>query len=47
MLDPDGENVRADYALVEGSFPLQGLVIARDEKMNLTLYRTDGWLLVH
>jgi len=41
----DGSVVRADYALTDGSVALDGSPVARDERLGLTLYRTNGRLI--
>ncbi|MBA3476402.1 MAG: glycosyltransferase family 39 protein [Actinobacteria bacterium] len=41
----DGSTVRADYALTDGSVALDGEPVARDERLGLTLYRTNGQLI--
>ena len=40
-----GQIVRSEYALTDGSVALDGEPIARDERLGLTLYRTDGPLI--
>jgi len=41
----DGSVVRATYAFTDGSVALDGDPVARDERLGLTLYRTDGPLI--
>nr|MBA3244201.1 hypothetical protein [Actinomycetota bacterium] len=41
----DGSIVSAEYALTDGSVALDGEPVARDERLGLTLYRTDGPLI--
>ncbi|MBA2332560.1 MAG: hypothetical protein H0V94_07220, partial [Actinobacteria bacterium] len=41
----DGTVVRAAYAFTDGSVALDGEPVARDERLGLTLYRTDGPLI--
>lgn len=42
MRGPDGEVVRAEYALTDGSVALQGRVIAQDVRKGMLLYRVGG-----
>jgi hypothetical protein len=42
---PDRSVVRADYALADGSLALAGVPVARDDRLGLTLYRTNGPLI--
>ena len=41
----DGSVVRADYALTDSSVELDGVPVAADVKLGLTLYRTNGPLI--
>jgi hypothetical protein len=41
----DGSVVRSDYALADGSVELDGVPVARDTRLGLTLYRTTGSLI--
>jgi hypothetical protein len=41
----DGSVVRARYALTDGSVALEGDPVARDPRLPLTLYRTNGPLI--
>jgi hypothetical protein len=42
---PDRSVVRSDYALADGSLALAGVPVARDDRLGLTLYRTNGPLI--
>ena len=41
----DGSVVRAEYAFTDGSVAVDGVPLARDELLGLTLYRTNGSLI--
>ncbi|MGZ8782813.1 MAG: glycosyltransferase family 39 protein [Gaiellaceae bacterium] len=45
FVQPNDANVQADYALTDGSIALAGTPVARDERLGLTVYRTDGPLI--
>ncbi len=38
----DGRSLEAEFALSDGSFPLEGEVVAQDPGTGMTVYRTDG-----
>jgi hypothetical protein len=40
--DPDGDPIRAPYALLDGSVTPDGEVVARDDLLGTTLWRLDG-----
>jgi hypothetical protein len=42
---PDRSVVRSDYALADSSLEFAGMPVARDDRLGLTLYRTNGPLI--
>ena len=45
LVRPNDAIVQADYAITDGSIALDGRPVARDERLGLTLYRTNGPLI--